>query len=167
MGRNQSGTVEGALHFITKKYTPAKLAGKIKAYFNGCDNGTVQIRINGFKGPRKRPYTVEHLGLYLGLSSHEIHCYTHDEGFKEFHTIMECARQKIIGDWISKGLTGEYNATFLKFLLPHISLYNEFSNEDIEIGSQELKTITVFDDETKPLELEDKGDGYVDAELKE
>lgn len=155
----------GGLQFIKKKYTTKSLDKKITAYFKYCDTHKPNDEIRHNNICRSKPYTEEHLALFIGFSSHEMYIYSTDDDFKEFHESLERAQQKIVGSWIVGGLLGEYNVGAIKFLLPHMSRYKQIAPEDEKIVSDELKAITFYHrEEENKKELEKK---YIDVEIEE
>lgn len=151
--------------FKNKKYTFKRLENKINAYFDECDVTFIEFERQGKIIRERQPYTMEHLTLYLKIPFHKFSMYGNDDEFKIFHPLMEKARLRIIGDWISKGLVGQYNGTFLKYLMPHLSMYKITELEEENIETMGLKTITLHHGDEKQIEY--KKEEYIDTEIQE
>jgi hypothetical protein len=115
-----------------------ELENHINEYFNWCDdNPIIEQQWVGKEGTevlkkKQRPYTIEGLGLHLGVTRQTLLNYTKLEGYEEFFDILLRARQRIVNNNITYGMTGDYNANIVKFSLVNNSEYKEKSETEIK-----------------------------------
>lgn len=70
-----------------------------------------------FRQTGKRPYTVEGLCAWLGISVQKFNMYENSEKYKEFNEIARFAKTVITDKIVGNAMLGEYNASFSSFYL--------------------------------------------------
>ena len=119
-----------------KKYqTPEKLIRKVNEYFNLCDKDN-------------EPYTMNGLGLYIGLDRHQLMTYKHS---KEFYPIIKEAIQRITHYLEVRAIT-QGNSAGPIFLLKNLGYSDERQHRIAGHNGKELKW--------KIEVVRGKGDGF-------
>lgn len=133
-----------------KKFdSPEQLQTYIDKYFTWCDNNP--IREQNWVGKegsevykdKQRPYTIEGLCLHLDIDRATLLNYQKKEGYEEFFNIITRAKRKITENNILYGLTGEYNARLVQFLLSNNTEYKQQETHELNLGEDTIKAILV------------------------
>lgn len=118
-----------------------ELENKIKAYFEECDNRTVEVysKLMGVQEMNKpKPYSVEGLAAYLEVHRETLLNYEKEEGYEEFFDTIKAAKSKILANLMERGLDGDNNAAMGIFNLKNNYGYKDKSEHDHTTNGKDI-----------------------------
>lgn len=125
-----------------KKFaTPEELQENIEAYFSKCDENYEEVieAVGVIKILRPIPYTVEGLGIALGVDRHTLLDYEKEKGYEDYYHIVKEAKRKIFNNWVTGAIMGKHNANFTKFVMINNTDYRDKIETDITTKGEKLE----------------------------
>jgi len=98
------------------------------------------------------PYTVEGLCIFLECNRETILNYEKQKGYEKYFGIIVNAKKKIFNSWVERGITGQYNCNFTKFVMVNNTDYKDSQ----EIKSDNKNETTIKFDKQKVKKFGDE-----------
>jgi hypothetical protein len=127
--------------------SPEVMRDKIEEWFTYMETSTIdvfarQLNKHGEPVPMsvRRPYTVEGLARYLGLTRTSLNNYQKREEYKDY---IEAAKERIIQDTLERAMVGSLDSPTVRLWIVNNSSYKNEKSVDHTSAGEKITAITI------------------------